>query len=210
MIPPPCVLSMGCLCAGHARGTSPDMPCCTLEAELPAFDHEEIADRLFGDSVVGRMLRRVCERGSMDQVDVMREYHVRCERPRPSRSSYACQFGRFSTDKLDHEIAELARTFGTSPSFHHAWSRIVLRQIDHPHLRNRRVVVWRGPHWTEILRRISDASLEDHFVALEAQMLDPRKTDSVDDTRLWLMRVRAEQEHRSNVQSTTFAARCAA
>lgn len=28
---PPCAAAMGCLCAGHARGDSPDLPCNTNE-----------------------------------------------------------------------------------------------------------------------------------------------------------------------------------
>lgn len=52
-------------------------------------------DLMFRDTITARMLRTLCDRGSMTQADFMDLYHVRCARKHPSRSSFGNNFGRF-------------------------------------------------------------------------------------------------------------------
>ncbi len=54
-------------------------------------------DVLFADTIVGSMLRTVHMRGAMPQADFMTLYHKRCNRDKPSRSSFANNFQRYVT-----------------------------------------------------------------------------------------------------------------
>lgn len=64
---------------------------------------DKIARVLFADTVNGRMLRKLACLELWSQAEFMREYHVRCERARPSRSMFHNNFGRYAFEVVyDH------------------------------------------------------------------------------------------------------------
>lgn len=74
---------------------------------------DKIARVMFADTVNARMLRKLACRELWSQAEFMREYHVRCERARPSRSMFGNNFGRYAFERVgrhDPQVRPLGRS----------------------------------------------------------------------------------------------------
>lgn len=161
-------------------------------------DIRPLADILFADTVTARMLRRLAAVGSMTQADFMTEYHGRCQRAKPSRSSFGNQFGRYTVTWRGYRLALIAQeqiqpklgsngetrmktTYmtvrdGTVVS---GWSRIATGR--EPIRPSRNIVAWIGPRIEDVIDSLNDKDLGAVFERMEYAMLNPRKTDPEDE-----------------------------
>lgn len=157
----------------------------------------KVADILFRDTITARMLRLLCLRhriakGSVEALDpgmtlvaFMAEYHLRCERAKPSRSSFACNFGRFDSRCARGDIGVIGREAYTSKRAPKS-------------LRNQRLtsVCWTGPDLRVLIAHLDNAQLQAAFESMEAQMLNPRLTDPDGEHEAWCQRLKTEIERR--------------
>lgn len=150
---------------------------------------------LFEDTVSARMLRALARAGSMTQAEFMREYHRRCERAKPSRSSFGNNFGRYAcyerspASRVDNTAFVIAR--GTVPG--------------HP---SRGLLRWRAPAPLVLVQNLPDAWLERFFVRMERAMQGEgdikagtmrslRASDAPEDFTPWVDLMVAERARRS-------------
>lgn len=160
--------------------------------------YHALAMVMFADTFSGRMLRRLCLAMVMPQADFMSDYMRRCDRKltryakpgqtKPNPSSFQNNFGRFliSSHWLRSPNAELR----------------VIRQDSKPfgaRFQIRCTLVWVGPRPTALILGLTDVDLERFSVALEAQMLAGKPTDSDarDESAPWLAAIRNEIAQRS-------------
>lgn len=158
---------------------------------------------LFANTTTARMLRILLERSlasfapdrAITQAAFMREYHLRCERAMPSRSSFTCNFGRFLVGgTVERPLAVIGqelimttsrsspRSVGDRKSRH--GSGVV------PTKRNN--LMWVGPSLSEILAGMTALQLRTAIASMESQLADPRLTDKPDETERWLGYLRDE------------------
>lgn len=158
---------------------------------------------MFADTTTSRMLRLLLERSlasfapdrAITQAAFMREYHLRCERAMPSRSSFTCNFGRFLVGgTVERPLAVIGqelimttsrsspRSVGDRKSRH--GSGVV------PTKRNN--LMWVGPSLAEILAGMSALQLRTAIASMESQLAGPRLTDKPDETERWLGYLRDE------------------
>lgn len=154
---------------------------------------------LFRNTIAARMLRTLAESGTMMQADFMREYHVRCERDRPSRSSFLNNFGRFvrgrgtTRDLVDCPIDQ-------------QWieGEETKRNGRTRRARGRSMLVWAAPTPAKIIESLTDDDLTATYEALDREMVGlqkaVRKTDRPEETARWVARCKAEIERRANVR----------
>src|SRR5271154_3291237 len=202
-------------CAKCTHWHAPGGPCETRTRKRRrsrrADEIPHIADLMFRDTVTARMLRFLCEVGSMTQADFMREYHELSERlPRPcaacrgtggpvlftcarckgtgqeakSRSSFVDNFGRFV-----HRISWGARGHNGKP-YAVMTQENILR--DDGSFSPRNMLRWGAPLSPLILRGASDSRIDAAFAAMERQMLAPSKIDNEQEIARWVVRLTDE------------------
>lgn len=117
---------------------------------------------MFKDTVTARMLRLLCFIGSISQAEFMGAYHRICDRKRPSRSSYSCNWAR-------HEGRFFVRLRGA--------------RID---------LLWVGPEWRVLIERMSDAMLQRAYEAMERHVTSDPKLLNGEMPDAWLAAIREE------------------
>lgn len=178
-----------------------------------------LANILFRDSIVARMLRRVLKVGSMAQAVFMQEYHLRCNRPEPtSKSSFGNNFGRFAIprwadaahprDGVTPAQIEAARRM-LEATYYREGAHIeapwwVLRQDPMGGRRNN--LVWIGPSLQRILETMSVADLDTAFQELEHQLVQvhPVPCDKEEETKWWIDAVHDELQRRTDDPSGAY------
>lgn len=168
-----------------------------VTAHADAQEIHRTALALFSDTISGRMLRRLCLATCMPQADFMADYMRRCDRKltryakpgqtKPNPSSFTNNFGRFVHG-------------GSSSSLTRSGRHKAPRCIRQDRLsKGRNLLVWTGLTGGDLISRMTDVDLERFSVALEAQMLEPRPTDSDErhESAPWLTAIRAEITRRA-------------
>lgn len=154
---------------------------------------------MFKDTIVARMLRKLCVERAMPQSKFMNEYTLRCERPpskwraaegKPAtRSSFLNQFGRYVDGS----------SWGTYRYTRSTVPRVISQeQMLHPYAENKvSTLVWTGDDVTVILTAMSDRDLQRAYESMERQLTNARATDKEVETVSWLHMLTTEIERRS-------------
>lgn len=152
----------------------------------PERDSRGVVAMMLRDTITGRMMRYLADRGEVTQAEFMNEYHRRCERANPSRSSFGNNFGRFTYGKF-HVIERVYVGRDGRPVAHR-------RDMD----RRGRFVVklrWCGPTPQQVIATLErDPKLHmEASSSMEHMLLDPRTTDDELETYRWLKLVMDQQ-----------------
>lgn len=155
--------------------------------------YDALALVLLRDTTTGRMLRSLYKHGHIQQALFMTEYHRRCARTKPSRSSFSNNFGW----RLEQHARtrDGQRVMGWIPE---RPLRVIVVEREGPSRDSmRNVLYWSGPD--ALLASLSDGRLQQCYEIAERQWIEPRATDAEGEMRSWVIALGDEVSRRSNI-----------
>lgn len=166
-------------------------------AMLTRIAYDKLALVFFRDSTTGRMLRALQKHTTIHQALFMSEYHRRCARDNPSRSSFRNNFGwRFEQHSRIRVIGTTNILKQWDPAFP---LRMIVVERERPAVDSmRNILIWNGPLLSEWFHGMSDRMLQRSFEVAESQYIAPRPTDADHEMRYWVRELRHEIEARAN------------
>lgn len=145
----------------------------------------------FTDTFTARMLRLVLEIGSISQAEFMRTYHEICARPNPGKSSFACNFSRYTRVLQTSAVPRLLeqRRVRVNVGDYFPTTRINVR------------LRWVGPDFWRLMRAMSDGVLQGAYERMESlyTSVDPATAD-VGEIATWVERLQREVQRRADLE----------